>query len=71
MRGPLPVQEAFFEALRHGHRGSLLRRTVGQEELMRRCSRIAGSVPFYRLSRPRGLVRLDELVRRVEEHVSR
>ena len=66
--GPLDSSEAFFETMRNGHRQPLLEQVVGPAELMRRCSAIAGRIPFYRLRRGRSLDRLDEFVRVIEEH---
>ncbi len=66
--GPLPTKEALLAAIGHGHRAKLQHRTVGSDEVMRRARVIADGVPFFRLRRPRGLERLEELVERIEAH---
>ncbi len=68
VQGPFSKRDAFLQAMRHGHRAPLLERVLGVPELMRRCSALAEAVPFYRLTRPRALERLGDIVQRIEDH---
>ena len=63
---PLDLQAAFFAAVRHGHRGGLHARAIGEAEMHGRCAKLAERVRFRPLRRPRDLERLSELVECIE-----
>lgn len=65
---PLPPQEAFAELMGHAYAQRFLGSTGTTPAHFRRCMKLLGAVPMFRLERPRSLSALSELAQFVEEH---
>jgi len=67
---PLSKREAMLELMHHSYASNQQAPFVGFAEHMRMTSRIADKVPVFRLTRPRDLARLSELVEFVERQLA-
>jgi hypothetical protein len=74
--GPCPAieglhtQEIFVELVRHSYALRFLGNPGATRLHFRQCVRLAGTVPIYRLKRPRSLAGLSDVARLVEEHLA-
>ena len=65
---PLRFHEAVIELMRQAHH-SISRSALGADQFLR-CSALARQCTVHRLKRPRDLIRLPEIARLVEAHIS-
>ncbi|MEM9806548.1 MAG: hypothetical protein AAF959_14830 [Cyanobacteria bacterium P01_D01_bin.56] len=64
----LPLQEAVVELSRHSRPSTLFHKPDAQH--FKQCTQLVQACPVYRLTRPRNLALLPELVHQVENHLS-
>lgn len=66
---PLRPQAALIELVRYSYAIRTAHRTYGEAMHMRQCAVIARTTPVYRLRRPRVLLQLPDVARRLEERL--
>lgn len=67
---PITGGAALAELVRHSYAPSILRETGLSETHLHQCAALAGGVPVRRLTRPRSLERIQELVEAIEGDVA-
>jgi hypothetical protein len=66
----LPPQRALMQLMKHAYNAYQLAPSVGFQRHMEMAAKVSMNVPTYRLSRPKDLARLAELVRFLEVHLA-
>lgn len=66
---PLSVREGFLEIARSFHRPEVAVRAIGQVALMQQSARLAERISVVRLTRPRAMDTLEQVVERLDEHI--
>jgi hypothetical protein len=67
---PLAGSAALLEVMRHAYAPRFLPSAGATPEHFDRCARLVRGVPVFRLARPAGLDRLDDVARAIEGHVA-